>query len=78
MLYVFDTCRDFIRTVPVLQHDPNRAEDLDTEAEDHIADETRYACLSRPLTAPAPKPQGTPRVLPGWGYGREEVGWKGR
>jgi hypothetical protein len=28
--YVFDTCRDFIRTVPVLQHDPMRPEDLDT------------------------------------------------
>ncbi len=51
MLYVFDTCRDFIRTVPILQHDPDRPEDLDTSAEDHIADETRYACLSRPLIA---------------------------
>ncbi|MGH7017014.1 MAG: terminase large subunit domain-containing protein, partial [Caulobacteraceae bacterium] len=49
MLYVFSTCRDFIRTVPVLQHDPDRPEDLDTAAEDHIADETRYACLSRAL-----------------------------
>jgi hypothetical protein len=54
MLYVFDTCRDFIRTVPVLPHDPNRAEDVDTNAEDHIADETRYACMSRPWV-PAPK-----------------------
>jgi len=48
MLFVFETCRDFIRTVPVLQHDTNKAEDLDTEAEDHIADEARYACMSRP------------------------------
>lgn len=48
MLYVFDTCKDFIRTVPVLQHDELRPEDLDTEAEDHIADEARYACMSRP------------------------------
>ena len=55
MLYVFDTCRDFIRTVPVLQHDPMRPEDLDTRAEDHIADETRYVCSSRPMTARAPK-----------------------
>jgi hypothetical protein len=54
MLFVFDTCRDFIRTVPVLQHDPIKAEDLDTRAEDHIADETRYACLSRLLAAPSP------------------------
>ncbi len=54
-LFVFDTCRDFIRTVPVLQHDPMRHEDLDTTAEDHIADETRYACLSRPLVFTPPK-----------------------
>jgi hypothetical protein len=56
MLFVFSTCRDFIRTVPVLQHDPLRPEDLDTRAEDHIADETRYACLSRPLMATPPAP----------------------
>ena len=77
MLYVFDTCRDFIRTVPMLQHDAARLEDLDTEAEDHIADETRYACLSRPLIAKAPAPVGTPRDLPGWRGRREvDVGWK--
>lgn len=48
MLYVFETCRDFIRTVPVLQHDPDRPEDLDTDGEDHVADEARYGCMSRP------------------------------
>jgi hypothetical protein len=53
MLYVFDTCREFIRTVPALQHDPQRLEDVDTRGEDHIADETRYACLARPLTVSA-------------------------
>ena len=51
MLAVFDTCRDFIRTVPVLQHDPMRPEDLDTNGEDHIADEARYVCSSRPMVA---------------------------
>lgn len=56
MLYVFDTCRDFIRTVPVLQHDPDRPEDLDTDAEDHAADEARYACMSRPWIPKAPEP----------------------
>ena len=49
ILYVFDTCADFIRTVPVLRCDPMRLEDVDTHAEDHIADETRYACLTQPL-----------------------------
>ena len=40
-LVVFDTCRDSIRTVPVLQHDRMGVEDLNTTAEDHVADETR-------------------------------------
>jgi hypothetical protein len=48
MLYVFSTCSAFLRTVPVLQHDPAKAEDLDTASEDHVADEVRYACSSRP------------------------------
>lgn len=78
MLYVFDTCRDFIRTVPVLQHDPQRAEDLDTHAEDHIADEARYACLSRPLTANHPAPVINPPDRGRWGAGRSDASndWK--
>jgi hypothetical protein len=67
MLYVFDICRDFIRTVPALQHDPTRPEDLDTAGEDHIADETRYACLSRPLISPLPPPAPT---RPNWDWDR--------
>jgi hypothetical protein len=57
MLYVFDICTDFIRTVPMLQHDAERPEDLDTAAEDHVADEARYACMSRPWIAPSAKPE---------------------
>ena len=48
MIYTFTTCRDSIRTIPKLQHDPKRAEDVDTNSEDHAADEWRYACMSRP------------------------------
>lgn len=54
MLLVFTTCKDFLRTVPVLQHDPSRAEDIDTDGEDHAADEARYACMSRPYAKPRP------------------------
>jgi hypothetical protein len=61
MLFVFHTCRDFIRTIPSLQHDADRPEDLDTDAEDHIADEARYACMSRPW---APKPRAQDEGLP--------------
>ena len=50
MLYTFDTCADFIRTLPALQHDTTRPEDIDSDAEDHAADEARYGVMSRPWT----------------------------
>jgi hypothetical protein len=53
----FSTCVHTIRTIPALQHDENRPEDVDTEAEDHAGDETRYACMSRPYVLDNPKPQ---------------------
>ena len=46
--YVFDTCTNFIRTIPDLLHDEKKLEDLDTTQEDHIADECRYFIMSRP------------------------------
>ncbi len=48
MLYFSDQCEDTIRTLPTLQHEEKNPEDLDTDAEDHAADELRYACMSRP------------------------------
>jgi hypothetical protein len=48
MLYIFDTCHDLIRTFPAMQHDIKRPEDVDSDGEDHAADELRYACMSRP------------------------------
>lgn len=59
MLYVFSTCKDLIRTLPALQHDRDKPEDVDTDSEDHAPDETRYACMSRPwipVVAEPPKP----------------------
>ena len=50
LLYFLAACDDSIRTIPTLQVDETDPEDLDTEAEDHAADETRYACMSRPWT----------------------------
>ena len=49
MMYVFSGCKDFIRTLPLLQYDDHRVEDLDTDGEDHIADETRYFLMTRPI-----------------------------
>lgn len=59
MMYVFNNCKAFIRTFPTLIYDEHKVEDLDTEGEDHIADETRYMCMSRPIKPRiAAKPDG--------------------
>lgn len=49
MMYVFNTCRDFIRTIPTLPYSIKVFEDVDSEAEDHIYDETRYFLMMNPL-----------------------------
>ena len=46
-LFVFRTCKDgFIRTVPTISRDLKDPDDVDTETEDHVADEVRYVILS--------------------------------
>lgn len=62
MLYIFDTCRELIRTLPLLQHDDKKPEDCDTTGEDHLADALRYGCMSRPFVVQAPA-QEKPKVL---------------
>lgn len=49
-MYVFDTCKAFIRTIPQMMYSATRPEDLDTTLEDHVADEVRYMCMSKPIT----------------------------
>lgn len=49
MLYVFSTCRNFIRTVPNLVYDESRVEDVDTDGEDHAYDMLRYVCMENPI-----------------------------
>lgn len=56
MLYFFFTCPEIIRTLPGLQHDPMKAEDVDTDGEDHGPDALRYGCMSRPWVSEVPKP----------------------
>lgn len=63
MIFFFATCKDSIRTIPMLQHDSGRPEDLDTDGEDHAADEVRYACMSRPYVARPPAPPAKPTEL---------------
>lgn len=64
MIYFFSTCIHTIRTLPLLQHDQNKPEDVDSDGEDHAPDETRYACMSRPyLRKPVVPERSTQEIL---------------
>jgi hypothetical protein len=60
MLYIFDTCTHFIRTIPTLVYDQTDVEDIDTKQEDHIYDECRYVCMENPI---APRASAKPRII---------------
>lgn len=72
LLYVFDTCKHFIRTVPNLCYDESNVEDVDTAGEDHIYDELRYVCMKNPIAPRARTLKKTP------GYDPLELGETGR
>ena len=61
-LRIFSTCRNLIRTLPLLPLDESNPEDIDTNAEDHAYDALRYGCMSRPVhTEYAARFNKTPR-----------------
>jgi hypothetical protein len=43
-LFVFESCSQFLRTVPTLPRDGRKPDDVDTDAEDHMGDMSRYRC----------------------------------
>ncbi|MBR5768526.1 MAG: Terminase-like family protein, partial [Clostridia bacterium] len=56
--YVFNTCRNFIRTLPALTYSSVDPEDVDTSQEDHAYDECRYVLMAGPVaSAVMPKTQ---------------------
>ncbi len=55
MMYIFNNCKAFIRTMPLLQYDEHKPEDLDTDGEDHVADEVRYFLMNRPIKPRIPR-----------------------
>ena len=48
-LRIFNTCKNLLRTLPLLPVDKNNPEDVDTNVEDHAYDALRYGAMSRPL-----------------------------
>lgn len=55
LLYVFKNCTEWIRTVPNLPYSTKRPEDIDTDAEDHCYDDTRYFAMARPIKSAEPR-----------------------
>ena len=49
-MYIFNNCKAFIRTIPLMMYSETHPEDLDTKLEDHCPDEVRYMCMSRPIS----------------------------
>lgn len=45
-LWVFEHCVEWIRTIPILPRSERIPDDVDTEAEDHMADAQRYLCMT--------------------------------
>jgi hypothetical protein len=54
-MYVFNNCKAFIRTIPLMMYSETHPEDIDTKLEDHCPDEVRYMCMSRPVTPIVPE-----------------------
>lgn len=57
-LFCFSNCDQFIRTVPVLPRSEKDPDDVDTDAEDHIGDETRYRVRSTGIRTGSGKTTG--------------------
>lgn len=58
-MYCFDSCPMFIDLFPILPRDEEDPDDVDTDAEDHIGDETRYEILSVAERARSGRTKGT-------------------
>ena len=63
-MYVFSNCKAFIRTIPLMMYHRHRPEDMDTELEDHEADEWRYLCMACPVAPLRPAEAKTPLIDP--------------
>ncbi len=70
MFYVFDTCRNMIRTLPQLRYDSVNPEDVDTRQEDHLYDALKYFLMSDPI---APKMNQPREIAPYNPLAEEEI-----
>lgn len=65
MIMVYETCEQFIRTVPLIQTHLTRVEEIDDSGEVHVFDEACHFAMARPIGIGAPgkrKPQSDRRI----------------
>lgn len=62
MFYCFSTCRNFIRTIPLIVYSGSDPEDIDTDTEDHIYDMARYVFMRHRIPPPK-KPLAMSRTI---------------
>lgn len=46
---IFSNCKVLIETLPMMMHDKDNPEDLDTDLDDHMIDALRYGLMTKPL-----------------------------
>lgn len=69
-LKVFSTCKHWLRTVPSISPDEDNPEDVDTDAEDHAWDATRYGIMRR-RRAPNEEQKSVEDMDPAYKYENE-------
>jgi len=50
LLYITEDCKSLIRTLPIMQYDKSKPEDLNSDLEDHLMDVARYICMAKAIT----------------------------
>jgi hypothetical protein len=70
LIFIGEECPHAIRTIPALEYDKHRVEDVDSSMEDHSYDSIRYFGMSRPWTPKTkiaqPKWMSRKAVRSGW------------
>ena len=64
MMYVFSSCRNMIRTLPMLRYGSVNPEDVDTRQEDHLYDAMKYFLMSDPIAPRIRSEESKPQYNP--------------
>jgi hypothetical protein len=66
LIFIEEECPHAIRTIPALEYDKHRVEDVNSAMEDHAYDAIRYWCVGRPWASSAPTKKKRSRYGDDW------------